>query len=67
MNNDIERYDFWNREMEEFLKEERRKELEKIMRWDSVANKVPPSIIKIQKERKITETFHRDIPNYLHH
>ena len=59
--NDIERYDFWHREMEEFLKQERRKRLEKIMRWDSVTNKVPIN------EKKVTEVFHRDIPDYLHH
>jgi len=59
--NDIERYDFWHREMEEFLKQERRKRLERVMRWDSVTNKVPIN------EKKVTEVFHRDIPDYLHH
>jgi len=56
--NDIERYNFWNQEEEEFLRRER---MEKIMRWDSITNKVPIN------EKKITEIFHSDIPDYINH
>lgn len=63
--NDIERYNFWNQEQDEFVKKERQKEkqriLDMIMRWDSIANKVPIN------EKKVTEVFHTDIPDYLHH
>jgi len=39
--NDIERYGFWNREAKEFLKKERLKKEQQILRWDSCTNKVP--------------------------
>ena len=41
MINDIERYEFWNREMVDFLKKENQKKIDLLMRWDSVTNKVP--------------------------
>ena len=41
MNNDIERYDFWNREMQVFLEKEALNKRDLIMRWDSCSNKVP--------------------------
>lgn len=59
--NDIERQSFWGKEMDEFLVREEKKKIEKVMRWDSITNKVPIN------ERKVTEIFHHDIPDYLHH
>lgn len=41
MINDIERHDFWNREMNDFLKKENQKKIDMIIRWDPCANKVP--------------------------
>jgi hypothetical protein len=41
MINDIERFDFWNREADEFIRRENIKKKEILMRWDSCTNKVP--------------------------
>jgi len=39
--NDIERFDFWNREEEAFIEKINNEKRDLIMRWDSCTNKVP--------------------------
>jgi hypothetical protein len=58
MINDIERFDFWNREADEFLRRENIKKNEKVMRWDSVTNKVPFKLtVDVAKEEAILNEY----------
>jgi len=52
--NDIERYNFWNREMEDYLESIEEDRIKKVLRWDSVINKVPIKIDKPKKQNKLT-------------